>query len=69
MITIYYQYWSKKEGQMKPAEQTFYDINKAVKFCWSMKNRKMILLRWETFDSEENEEMYRRVNISAINGF
>lgn len=69
MITVFYYYWNKTESKMKKGEQTFYDVHKAIKFCWSMKNRKMILGGWACYDQECNQLMNYKVNISIINGW
>ena len=69
MITIFYFYWSKKENKFKEAEQIFYSVQSAIRFCWSMKNRKMVLNGWSCFDLEDNEYMQRKVDISKINGW
>ena len=69
MITVFYYYWNKSESNMKKAEQTFYDVHKAIRFCWSMKNKKMILDGWTCCDQECNQLMNYKVNMSAINGW
>lgn len=69
MITIFYYYWNKTESKMKRAEQIFYDVHKAIRFCWSMKNKKMILDGWTCYDQECNQLMNYKVNMSAINGW
>ena len=69
MITVFYYYYNKSESKMKKAEQTFYDVHKAIRFCWSMKNKKMILDGWTCYDQECNQLMNYKVNISAINGW
>lgn len=69
MITIFYLYFNKTENKMKEASQIFNDVQKAIKFCWSMKKRKMILDGWSCYDPEDNELMSMRVNIAKINGW
>ena len=69
MITVFYYYWNKTESKMKKAEQTFYDVHKAIRFCWSMKNKKMILDGWTCYDQECNQLMNYKVNMSVINGW
>lgn len=69
MITIFYYYWNKTENKLKEAEQIFYDVHKAIRFCWSMKNKRMILDGWTCFYPEDNELMNSRVNIAKINGW
>ena len=69
MITVFYYYWNKSESKMKKAEQIFYDVHKAIRFCWSMKNKKMILDGWTCYDQECNQLMNYKVNMSAINGY
>ena len=46
----------------------FDDVNKAIRFCWSMKNRPMILDGWSCYDPEDNELMDYKVNMAEING-
>lgn len=61
MITIYYSYRSKN-GEIKTAEKDFYDINKAVRFAYlCIKGKKLSYRYFTTNDSEENEEMWRRL--------
>lgn len=69
MITIFYYYWSKSESRMKEAERIFYDVYKAIRFCWSMKNRRMTLTGWSCLDPEDNEFMQMKVNFTKINGY
>ena len=69
MITIFYHYYNKKENKMKEASRVFDDVNKAIKFCWSMKDRKMILDGWSCYDIEDHELMNAKVNMSIINGW
>ncbi len=67
MITVFYYYYNKTESKMKRAEQIFYDVHKAIRFCWSMKNKKMILDGWSCYDQECNQLMNYKVNMSVIN--
>lgn len=69
MITIYYYYWSKSESKMKEGEQIFNDVQSAIRFCWSMKKRKMVLNGWKCIYPEDNELLQMRVNIAKINGW
>lgn len=69
MITIFYYYWNKSESKMKEAEQIFYDVQRAIRFCWSMKNKRMVLNGWSCFYPEDNELMQMKVNIAKINGW
>ena len=71
MITIYYLYWKKDglKGHWEKAEKIFYSIAPAIRFCWSMKNRKMILDGWSCYDPEDNHQMQQKVNIAKINGW
>lgn len=68
MITIFYLYFNKTENKMKEASQIFDDVQKAIRFCWSMKKRKMVLDGWSCYDPEDNEILQRKVNIAVING-
>ena len=45
------------------------DVEKAIKFCWSMKKQKMFLIGWECVDPEDNEELNKRVNMQEINNW
>ena len=69
MITIFYLYFSKTENKMKEASQIFDDVQKAIRFCWSMKKRKMVLDGWSCYDPEDNEILQRKVNMAVINGW
>ena len=69
MITIYYYFWNKTEHQWKRSEKAFNDLPSAIRFCWSMKNRRMRLDGWRTYDPEDNEVLQRKVNIAKINGW
>ena len=67
MITIYYYYWS--QGHWIKDEKIFYELEPAIRFCWSMKHKKMMLDGWGCFDPEDNQVMQQRVNIAKINGW
>ena len=67
MITIYYYYW--KDGHWQQAEKIFSSVIMASRFCWSMKNKKMILDGWKCYYPEDNQEMNIKVNIAKINGW
>ena len=69
MITIYYIYWNKSEHKMKEAEQVFYDVKKAIRFCWSMKDKAMFLKGWMCEYPEDNELMNLKIYTARINGF
>lgn len=69
MITISYLYFNKTENKMKEAERIFYDVHKAIRFCWSMKNRRMALIGWSCLEPEDNEFMLMKVNFTKINGY
>lgn len=61
MITIYYSYVTK-DGDVKQGQNTFYDIDKAVKFAWMcIKSKDKHYQHYSCDDSEENEEMWRRL--------
>ena len=67
MITIYFYY--RKDGKWEKGQKIMYSVESAIRFCWSMKNRKMILDGWSCYDPEDNEELQRNVNIAKINGW
>ena len=67
MIIVYYYYW--KDGHWEKAEKIFYSVVMASRFCWSMKNRKMMLDGWSCDNPEDNQSMHQKVNITKINGW
>ena len=69
MIKVYYYFYNKTEKKMKYAEQMFENVDTAIRFCWSMKRKKMILDGWLCYDPEDNLLMHRKVNIAKINGW
>lgn len=72
MIIVYFYYW-KVDGlkrHWEKAEKIFYSIESASRFCWSMKNNKLLMLDgWSCSDPEDNQAMQRKVNIAKINGW
>ena len=72
MIIVYYYYWKKESGfnsHWEQAEKIFYSVAMASRFCWSMKNRKMMLDGWSCDNPEDNQAMHQKVNIAKINGW
>lgn len=69
MIIIDFYYWNISEHKWKKAEKIFNDLPSAIRFCWSMKHRKMMLDGWRTYDPEDNQVLQRKVNIAKINGW
>lgn len=67
MITICYQFWSRKENRFKSYEQYFWELDKAVKFCWAMKRRMMILDGISGDSMKEIQYVSKRINIEEIN--
>lgn len=65
MIRVYYYYRSDKHWIS--AAQDFASVESASRFCWALKKKHMILDGWSCYDSEDNEEMQRLVNIAKIN--
>ena len=60
MIRILFEFWCKSLNRLKAGEKRFDDVEKAIKFCWSMKKQKMFLIGWECVDPEDNEELNKR---------
>lgn len=69
MITIYFYYYSKSEGQTKSGEKEFSNVYKAARFCWKMKNQSVIIKGWECDYPEDNEYLSQNVNLAVINGW
>lgn len=67
MIIVYFFY--RADNKWKKGQKVFYSTDSASRFCWSMKNRKMILDGWSCYDPEDNVYLQRVVNISKINGW
>ena len=67
---IIVDYMVRKDNKWVSEEKIFYNIDSAVRFCWSIKHKpKMCLNGWRTTSPEENQEMNFRVNLYKINGW
>lgn len=69
-VIVYYDYYRKSTNEwVKDNEVIFYDLDKAIRFCWSLKHKRAILRGYRCFDDSWNYEMNRRVNMDKINGW
>lgn len=67
MIEILYRY-RDANGEWHDAAKTFYNIEKAIRFCYVIKNKSnMYLEGWRCDTIEENEYIDSRVNLAKFN--
>lgn len=75
MIIIKTRYYSFKKNEWSDFEKHFYnyDYEKAIKFCWSLKNKPNYTLMSVDLDNGSDYELYeylqRKINIDKINGW
>ena len=71
MIIVWFQYFNKSLQLWKDdGVKEFDDVEKAIKFCWSMKNNNnMRLIGYQCYDAYDREKMDKRVNVGKINGW
>ena len=64
MIVIHYIYLRKADNTRHKADGIFFDVNKAIKFIYSLrKNKTTHITGWTCENAEDNEYLNQRINL------